>query len=56
MTGVGSNGVYTCGLLLVKMNVGPAGVWKLLPRMNQTYGGLHFFLRSSRGTEFEGMP
>ncbi|KAM9523814.1 inhibitor of nuclear factor kappa-B kinase subunit epsilon-like isoform 2-T2 [Salvelinus alpinus] len=26
-----------------KMNVVPSGVWKLLPRMNQTCGGLQFF-------------
>jgi hypothetical protein len=25
------------------MNVVPSGVWKLLPRINQTCGGLHFF-------------
>ncbi|KAM9443084.1 uncharacterized protein ACWYII_014796 isoform 3-T3 [Salvelinus alpinus] len=27
-----------------KMNVVPSGVWKLLPRMNQTCGGLQFFV------------
>ena len=61
------HGVYTCVLLFVQMNVVPSGVWKLLPRMNQTCGGLQF-LRSwlisldfshdvkQRGTEFEGSP
>ena len=44
---VWSHGVYTCVLLLVQMNVVPSGIWKLLPRMNQTCGGLQlFFLRS----------
>ena len=43
MTAAWSHGVYTCVLLFVQMNVVPAGVWKLLPRMNQTCGGLHFF-------------
>ena len=37
-----SHGVYTCVLLFVQMNVVPSGVWKLLPRMNQTCGGLPF--------------
>uniref|UniRef100_A0A8C7T7I5 Poly(rC) binding protein 3 n=1 Tax=Oncorhynchus mykiss TaxID=8022 RepID=A0A8C7T7I5_ONCMY len=57
---------YTCVLLFVQMNVVPSGVWKLLPRMNQTCGGLQFFflmswliyfdfpMMSSRGTDFEG--
>ena len=40
---VGSHGVYTCVILFVKMNVVPSGVWKLLPRMNLTCGGLQFF-------------
>ena len=31
---------YTCVLLFVQINVVPSGVWKLLPRMNQTCGGL----------------
>ena len=35
-------GVYTCVLLFVQMNMVPSGGWKLLPRMNQTWGGLHF--------------
>ena len=34
------HGVYTRILLFVQMNVVLAGVWKLLPRMNQTCGGL----------------
>ena len=41
MTAAWSHGVYTCVLLLVQMNVVPSGIWKLLPRMNQTCGGLH---------------
>ena len=28
--------------MFVQMNVVPSGVWKLLPRMNQTCGGLQF--------------
>ena len=32
--------------LFVQMNVVRSGIWKLLPRMNQTCGGLQFFLRS----------
>ncbi|CDQ65682.1 unnamed protein product [Oncorhynchus mykiss] len=33
--------------VLYKMNVVPSGIWKLLPRMNQTCGGLQcFFLRT----------
>ncbi|XP_021429207.2 uncharacterized protein LOC110497430 isoform X1 [Oncorhynchus mykiss] len=28
------------------MKVVPSGIWKCLPRMNQTCGGLHFFVRS----------
>ena len=43
MTAVWSHGVYTCIILFVQMNVVPSGVWKLLPRMNQTCGGLQFF-------------
>ena len=43
MTAAWSHGVYTCVLLFVQMNVVPPGVWKLLPRMNQTCGGLQFF-------------
>ena len=43
MTAAWSHGVYTCVLLFVQMNVVPSGVWKLLPRMNQTCGGLPFF-------------
>ena len=39
MTAAWSHGVYTCVLLFVQMNVVPAGIWKLLPRMNQTCGG-----------------
>jgi hypothetical protein len=46
----------------------PSVVWKLLPRMNQTCGGLPFFSEvladffkfshdiMQRGTEFEGRP
>ena len=69
MTAAWSHGVYTCALLFVQVNVVPSGVWKLLPRMNQTCGGLLFFgaevladfFRFShdvkqRGTEFEGKP
>ena len=42
-----SHGVYTCVLLFVQRNMVPSGVWKLLPRMNQTCGGLLlFFFRS----------
>ena len=47
MTATWSHGVSTCVLLFVQMNVVPSGVWKLLPRMNQTCGGLSLlFLRS----------
>ncbi|CDQ80091.1 unnamed protein product [Oncorhynchus mykiss] len=41
MTAAWSHGVYTCVLLFVQMNMVPSGVWKLLPRMNQTCGDLH---------------
>ena len=37
-----SHGVHICVLLFVKMNMVPSGVWKLLPRMNRTCGGLQF--------------
>ena len=37
MTAAWSHGVYTCVLLFVQINVVPSGVWKLLPRMNQTW-------------------
>jgi hypothetical protein len=46
-----SHGFNTCVLLFVQMNVVPegiqmnvvpSGVWKLLPRINQTCGGLQF--------------
>ena len=40
MTAARSHDVYTCVLLFVQMNVAPSGIWKLLPRMNQTCGGL----------------
>ena len=40
---VWSHGVYTCVLLFVQMNVVPSGIWKLLPRMNQTCGGPQLF-------------
>uniref|UniRef100_A0A8C7F9S8 Solute carrier family 38 member 10 n=1 Tax=Oncorhynchus kisutch TaxID=8019 RepID=A0A8C7F9S8_ONCKI len=43
MTAAWSHGVYTCVLLFVQMNVVPSGIWKSLPRMNQTCGGLQFF-------------
>ena len=68
MSAASSHGVYTCVLLFVQMNVVPSGVWKLLPRMNQTCEGLLFFsevlagfFRFSQGvkqtgTEFEGRP
>ena len=47
MTAAWPHGVYTCVLLFVQMNVVPSGVWKLLPRMNETCEGLqYFFLRS----------
>uniref|UniRef100_A0A8C7M5K3 Reverse transcriptase domain-containing protein n=3 Tax=Oncorhynchus mykiss TaxID=8022 RepID=A0A8C7M5K3_ONCMY len=39
MTAAWSHGVYTCALLYVQMRVVPSGVWKLLPRMNQTCPG-----------------
>uniref|UniRef100_A0A8C7C7H9 Mediator of RNA polymerase II transcription subunit 14 n=1 Tax=Oncorhynchus kisutch TaxID=8019 RepID=A0A8C7C7H9_ONCKI len=42
-----SHSVYTCVLLFVQMNVVPSGVWKLLPSMNQTCGGLQFFFLRS---------
>ena len=45
MTAAWSHGVYTCILLFVQMNVVPSVIWKLLPRMTQTCGGLQFFLR-----------
>ena len=53
--------VYTCVLLFVQMNVVLSGVWKFLPRINQTCGGLPFFSEvladvKQRGTEFEGRP
>ena len=47
MTAAWSHGGYTCVLLFVLMNAVHSGIWKLLPMMNQTCGGLHiFFLRS----------
>ena len=60
-----SHGVYTCTLLFVQINVVSSGVWKLLPRMNQTCGGFSEVLVDlngfshdvkQRGTEFEGRP
>ncbi|XP_023851629.2 protein FAM210B, mitochondrial isoform X2 [Salvelinus sp. IW2-2015] len=48
MTAAWSHGVYTSVLLFVQMNVVPSGVWKLLPRMNQTCGGLQFPMMSSK--------
>ena len=64
MTAAVSQGGYSCVLLFVQMNVVPSGIWKLLPTMNQTCGGLHFFSEvladshdvKQRGTEFEGRP
>ena len=47
MTSAWSYGVYTRVLLFVQMNVVPSGVWKLLPRINQTCGDLQFFLLRS---------
>ena len=47
MTAAWSHGVYTCVLLFVQVNVVPSGVWKLLPRMNQTSGGLQKKIRKS---------
>uniref|UniRef100_A0A8C8IUD7 Protein Jumonji n=1 Tax=Oncorhynchus tshawytscha TaxID=74940 RepID=A0A8C8IUD7_ONCTS len=38
MTAAWSHGFYTCVLLVVEINVVPSGIWKLLPRMNQTCG------------------
>ena len=37
MTAGWSHGVYTCVLLFVQMNMVLLGVWKLLPRMHQTW-------------------
>jgi hypothetical protein len=66
MIAVWSHDVHTWILLVVQMNVVPSGIWKLLPRMNQTCGGLPFFSEvladlfwfshgvKQRGTEFEG--
>jgi hypothetical protein len=53
--------VYTHVLLFLQMNLVPSGVWKLLPRMIQTCGGLQLFSEDfllsqdvkKRGTEFE---
>ena len=42
MTAAWSHGVYTCVLLFSQINVIPSGVWKLLPRMNQTYEVYNF--------------
>ena len=68
MTAAWSHGVYTCVLLFVQMNVVPSGIWKLLPRMYQTCGGIQFFSEvladffsfshdvKQRDTEFEGRP
>ena len=53
MTAAWSHGVYINNstsiivLLSVQMKVVPSGLWKLLPRMNQTFGGLHFFFLRS---------
>ena len=57
MTVAWTHGVYTCGLLFVQMNMVPSGVWKLLPRMNQTCGGLYFFrrFRPSKVTMLKGI-
>uniref|UniRef100_A0A4W5RE76 Polymerase (DNA directed), epsilon 2 n=1 Tax=Hucho hucho TaxID=62062 RepID=A0A4W5RE76_9TELE len=52
MMAVWSHGVYT-RLLFVQMNVVPSGVWKLLPRMNQTCGGHQFFFL---GLGYPAMP
>ena len=43
MAAAWSHGVYTCVLLFVQMNVVLSGIWKLLPMMNQTCGGVQFF-------------
>ena len=43
MTAVWSHGDYSCVLLFVQMNVVPSGIWKLLPRINQTCGRLKLF-------------
>jgi hypothetical protein len=68
MTAEWSHGVYTCVLLFVQMNVVPSGIWKLLPMMNQTCGGLQYFPEvladffrfphdvKQRGPEFEHWP
>ena len=42
MTAAWSHGVSTWVLLFVQMNVVPSGIWKLLPKMNQTCGGPQF--------------
>ena len=41
-----SHGVYTFVLLFVQMNVVPSGIWKLLPRMNETWRSTILNLRS----------
>jgi hypothetical protein len=47
MTAAWSHAVYTCIVLFLQINVVPSGIWKLLPRINQTCGGLqNVFLRS----------
>ena len=40
MTAAWFHGVYTFVQLFVQINVVPLVVWKMLPRMNQTCGGL----------------
>ena len=40
-----SHAVYTCVLLFVQMDMVPSGIWKLLPKMNQTCWGLLVFLK-----------
>jgi hypothetical protein len=43
MTAAWSHGVYICVLLFIQINVVPSAVWKLLPMMKQTCGGLQLF-------------
>ena len=53
LTAAWSHGVYTCVLLFVQMSVVPSGVWKFLPWMFQTCGGLFFFFLRSRLISFD---
>uniref|UniRef100_A0A8C8FYV1 K Homology domain-containing protein n=2 Tax=Oncorhynchus TaxID=8016 RepID=A0A8C8FYV1_ONCTS len=55
MTDAWSHGVYTCVLLFVQMNVVPSGVWKLLPRMKQTYYCKHLMFLYQKGETVKKM-